>query len=98
MEIIISLIVVVSPWLVKHITGFIKKIGAVGQGSNRDTALRATVAVLSLVIAIINAVVTGTNDFDASLVNEVLTAIATFVASYYGAQGIYHVSKEKGNE
>lgn len=91
------LFLAVAPVIVKWATNRVKSLEGVKFSAGRKPLLRFAAATLALASAIAHVWAFG-GAIDESLVSSVLQAGAEAFAFYWGANGIYHISKSNGRE
>lgn len=88
--IISSILLILSPFLIKGITNGVKKLQKVKLSSNKIFILRFVVAVLSFVTVAITSWVSG-----APISNDIISAFAETVIVFLGSTGAYLLEKKK---
>ncbi len=87
MELIGIASVIVMPWIVKASTSYFKELGQIPMMAHRVLIVRAIVAVLSLLGAVLSLTIGDLNEIDGALIETTALAVfnaltATFL--YYG--------------
>lgn len=88
-EIISSVLLLASPWIIKGLTNFVKKIQSVQISNNKVFILRFVVAILSFSTVVATAWISGT-DVSADMISSFAETVIVFL----GATGAYFFEKK----
>lgn len=89
MEIIASVLLVASPWIIKGLTNVAKKVSLIRFADNKIFIVRIVVALLSFVVAIGHSVLSGE-----PVSQDVIGTFSESIIIFLGATGAYFFEKK----